>query len=162
MQSHKSNYNKQCLTKMNRQTKQRRGRLWWSDDRGVAVADAYLPSISNIRHHHHTKVEGQPLLKEDFCKFSYSNIQRVFQHLSHSWWERWAWIDGSQTPWCFSIDPSGSTDRRYQRPSKHMHLIARRAWENHFLRSPVEKQSTSCSVAEWWTAHSLAGPRCLC
>lgn len=78
---------------MNRQTKQRRGRLWWSDDRGFAVADAYLPSISNIRHHHHTKVKGQPLLKEDFCKFSYSNIQRVFQHLSLmrkmsvDWWQ---------------------------------------------------------------------------
>lgn len=61
MWSNKSGYKKKNpnrLTEMNRQTKQRGGRLQWSDDGVFIVAHAYLPAISNIQPHHHTKVAG--------------------------------------------------------------------------------------------------------
>lgn len=69
------------LTEMNRQTKQRGGRLQWSDDSVFIVAHAYLPAISNIQPHHHTKGGGQPLWKDDF------HLLRLLVRLQqHSTW----------------------------------------------------------------------------
>lgn len=146
-------------------------RLQWSDDIVFSVADAYLPAITNLQPHHHTKVEGNHCKKEFkiasvnsatatfttvFSTFlavtplSREQFKMMGRDLRHYWWEYKSSLTLLYWSLCLYWQP-------ILRPKKHMHLIAcHHSWENHFLRSPVEKHYTSCSVAEWWTAHSLA------